>query len=320
MNAAERPLVVVLESQSLPVELPRPREPHRWASYPASTPAEVVPRLAQATVAVINKVRLDAPVLAQLPVLRMIALSATGADNVDLEACRARGIVVSNVRGYARDTVPEHALLLMLALRRNLVRYVDDVRAGRWARSPQFGLFDHPVGDLAGSTLVIVGRGGLGEGLATRAQALGMQICFAERKNAPAVRPGYVAFTDALARADVLSLHCPLDATTRGLIGPAELAAMKPSAILVNTARGGLVDAAALARALREGRLAGAAVDVLEHEPPPADHPLLAADIPNLIVTPHMAWASQQAAAVLAATTMANVAAFLAGQPANRLS
>jgi len=281
--------------------------PHDWAAYPSSRPEEVVSRLEGAAVVIVNKVRLDAAVLAGLPDLRMVSVSATGTDNVDLSVCRERGIVVSNVPDYAADTVPEHALMLMMALRRNLLGYVADVRAGLWAKSPVFCLFDRPVGDLAGATLAIVGRGSLGDGLARRAEALGMHVIQAERHTATTVRQGYVAFLDAIEQADVVSLHCPLNAETRGLMNAEVFARMKPGAVLINTARGGLVDEAALA-------------DVLSQEPPRDPNPLLAADVPNLIATPHMAWASTGAMQRLADSAIANVDAFLRGAPVNRVA
>jgi glycerate dehydrogenase len=314
------PRVVALEAESIRAEVRRPQAPHDWIGYPATNPEQVLSRLEGAAVVIVNKVQLDAALLAQLPDLRMISVSATGTDNVDLAACRERGIVVCNVRDYAADTVPEHALMLMMALRRNLLGYVADVRAGLWAKSPVFCLFDRPVGDLNGATLAIVGRGTLGDGLARRAEALGMRVIYAERHTAAAVREGYVAFGDAIGEADVVSLHCPLNAETRGLMNAEVFAQMKSSAVLVNTARGGLVDEAALADALRSGRIAGAATDVLTQEPPREPNPLLAPDVPNLIVTPHMAWASAGAMQRLADSAIANVDAFLRGAPVNRVA
>lgn len=312
--------VVSLESASLSVTIPRPQAPHEWVDYARTRPDEVVARLRGAEVALINKTRLDAPVLAQLPLLRMISVSATGTDNLDLAACRERGIIVSNVRDYAVNAVPEHALMLMMALRRQLLAYVDDVRSGRWSAAPTFGLFDRPVADLHGATLAIVGFGGLGAGLARLGEAMGMRVLKAERKGLATAREGYVRFTDALQAADVVSLHCPLNAETRQLMGAAEFALMKPAAVLINTARGGLIDEAALADALRNGRIAGAALDVLSQEPPPRDHPLLAPDIPNLILTPHMAWASQSAVQRLADSAVAHIDAYLNGSPVSRVA
>ncbi len=312
--------IVCPERDAVGAQFRAPAIEHRWIEHPATTQAELVARLAGAQVAIINKLKLGAAEIAALPELRMIAVAATGADNIDLAACRERGIVVSNVRGYAVDTVPEHAMMLILALRRRLLDYVADVRAGRWARSENFCFFDHPIGDLAGATLGVVGRGGLGQGVARLGEAFGMRVLFAEHRGATTVREGYTAFEQVLAEADVISLHCPLKDNTRGLIGAAELARMKPTAILVNTSRGGLVDEVALAEALRAGQIAGAATDVLSTEPPRGGNPLLDADLPNLIVTPHVAWASAQAMQRLADQVIDNIEAFAAGAPRNRLA
>lgn len=313
------PRIVFLERDSVKAAFLRPTVAHTWVDYPDTRPADVVERLRDAQIAVINKLRIDAAVLAQLPALRMIALAATGSDNVDLAACRARGIVVSNVRGYADTSVPEHVISLMLALSRNLMAYHQDVRAGRWPQSRHFCFLDHPIRDLRGATLGLVGQGSLGGGVARLAEAFGMQVLWSERPGADRVRAGRVAFGEVLKCSDVLSLHCPLDANTRGMIDRAALQAMKSSAFLINTARGALVDEAALADALRQGLIAGAAIDVLSTEPPPSDHPLLAPDIPNLIVTPHVAWASGEAMAAMAAQVVQNIDAFLCGAPRNCL-
>ncbi|KAA3654473.1 MAG: D-2-hydroxyacid dehydrogenase [Proteobacteria bacterium] len=314
------PKIVFLERESVRAPFSRPAAAHRWVDYPDTTPDQIVPRLQDAQVAVINKLRIDEAVLAQLPALRMIALAATGSDNVDLAACRARGVVVSNVRGYAVTSVPEHVIGLMLALSRNLVAYQQAVQAGRWPAARHFCFLDYPIRDLRGATLALVGQGGLGEGVARLAEAFGMRVLWSERPGAADVRPGRVAFDEVLRRADVLSLHCPLTAGTRGMIDRAALQAMKPTAFLINTARGALIDEAALAEALRSGEIAGAALDVLSQEPPPADHPLLAPDIPNLILTPHVAWASAEAMQEMAVQVVANVEAFLRGAPSNRLA
>jgi len=235
---------------------------------------------------------------------------------VDWAWCRQRGITVCNVRGYGTRSVAEHVLMLMLALRRQLPGFQRDLRAGAWQRAEAFCLLDRPIGDLGGATLGIVGTGELGQAVAALGRALGMEVLLAERRGA-APRPGRVAFEEALARADVLSLHCPLTPETRGLVGAAELAAMKPGAILINTARGALVDAEALLASLAAGHLGGAGIDVLPEEPPRHGHPLLAADLPNLIVTPHVAWASASAMQALADQLVGNLEAFVAGAPRN---
>lgn len=312
--------IVMLERDSVDAQFRRPAGDPAWAEYAWTGADQVVERLADATVAIVNKARMSAEVLAQLPALRMIAIAATGSDNVDLAACRARGIVVSNVRGYAVNTVPEHVLALMFALARRLPEYTADVAAGRWSAARNFCLLDHRVRDLTGARLGIVGGGSLGQGVARRAEALGMEVVFAERPGADQVRPGRVEFAQVLATADVLSLHCPLTETTRHLINAQSLAAMKPTALLINTARGALVDEAALAEALRHGTIAGAAVDVLSSEPPDPANPLLDPTVPNLIVTPHVAWASQAAMQALADQVIDNIEAFMAGAPRNALT
>lgn len=312
--------IVNLEGESVAVGFRTPSMPHEWIEYPLTPAGRVVERLQGAQVAIINKVKLTAADLAQLPDLKMVAVAATGTDNIDLAACRERGVVVSNVRGYAVNTVPEHAILLMMALRRSLLAYHDDVQKGLWAKSGNFCLFGHPVGDLHGATLGIFGSGSLGQGVARLAAAFGMNILYGERRGAEAVREGYTAFEAVLREADVISMHCPLNDSTRGMIGAAELRMMKPTAVLVNTSRGGLVDEQALADALRAGVIAGAGIDVLSKEPPTDGNPLLATDIPNLIVTPHMAWASETAMKALTDQVIDNIEAFVAGSPRNRVA
>jgi len=290
-----------------------------WNEYPATRPADVAPRIREAEVLLSNKVRVTAEHMAAAPRLKLIAATATGVDHIDLDAARARGIGVANVRGYAVHAVPEHVFALLLALRRSLIGYRADLRAGRWSRSDIYCLHTQPLRDLAGSTLGIVGSGSLGQAVARLAAAFGMRVLQAERRGAATVRPGRVPFERVLAEADALTLHVPLTPETRHLIGPGEFARLKPGAVLINTARGALVDPRALRAALQSGRLAGAGIDVLETEPPPPDHPLLTADLPNLIVTPHVAWASLEAQQRLADEVMANVAAFLRGESRNRV-
>ena len=290
-----------------------------WQDYPCTSPDEFLAHAAGADVIVTNKVRLSGALLERLPGLKLIAVAATGVDHIDLAAAARLGIGVCNVADYATHTVPEHVFALMLALRRNLLRYADAARDGRWSAAPAFCLHDWSIDELAGATLGIVGSGTLGAGVARLAQAFGMRVLHAERRAATSVRPGRTAFERVLAEADVLSLHVPLTAETRNLIGAAELERMKPTALLINTARGGVVDEQALLDALRAGRIAGAALDVLAVEPPPADHPLLAADLLNLIVTPHVAWASRQAQQQLADEVIENIAAFYRGERRNRL-
>ena len=314
--------IVYLERESIIADVRRPAFAHAWIEHPKSLQAEVEPRLAEATIAIVNKVQIDAGMISRLPQLKMVAVAATGTNNIDLEACRARGIVVSNIRGYAVHTVPEHAIALMLALSRNLIAYRESVQAGRWQQSEQFCFFDHPIRDLHGATLAIIGSGSLGDGVARLAEAFGMKVLKVERKGEAVCRPGYVAFAEALASADIVSLHCPLTADTQGLIGAAELQSMKRSALLINTSRGGLVDEAALVQALKEGWIAGAGFDVLTKEPPKDGNPLLSPELlalPNFLLTPHVAWASRPAMQALADQLIANIEAFVRGEPQNRI-
>ena len=312
--------IVYLERESVIADVRRPAFAHEWTEYPKTAAHELVERLRGATIAIVNKVSLPAAAVDALPELKMIAVAATGTNIVDLEACRRRGIVVSNIRGYAEHTVPEHVFSLLLALSRNLFAWRETVQAGRWQQSDQFCLFDHPIRDLHGATLGVIGSGSLGNGVVRLAEAFGMRVLCAEHRAAAVVRPGYTAFAEVLAAADAISLHCPLNDETRGLFGEAELQAMKPTAMLINTARGGIVDEAALIRALREGWIAGAGFDVITAEPPPAGHPMVdpaLLALPNFLLTPHVAWASRPAMQALADQLIDNIEAFVAGNPRN---
>lgn len=315
--------IVQLESESLIADVRRPAFAHEWVEYPKTAPGQVVARLAGADIAIINKVAIDAAAVDALPELKMIAVMATGTNSVDLDACRARGIVVANIQGYAEHTVPEHVMALLLALSRDLIAWRETLLAGGWQRAEQFCLFDHPIRDLHGATLGLIGSGALGNGVARLAEAFGMRVLRAEHKGAAVVRPGYTAFAEVLAAADALSLHCPLTAETQNLIGEPELRAMKRSALLINTARGGIVDEAALIRALKEGWIAGAGFDVITAEPPPLGHPMLdpaLLALPNFLLTPHVAWSSRPAMQTLADQLIDNIEAFVAGAPKNRVA
>ena len=287
--------------------------------YLATEPGQVVERAGDMEIIITNKVRIDAGLIAQLPSLRMIAVAATGVDHIDLDAARARGIAVANVRNYATHSVAEHVFGVLLALRRNLLRYHAAVISGGWSGSDSFCLHTYPIDDLAGSTLGIIGMGTLGQTVARLGEAFGMRVLIAERRDAGQLRPGRVAFDQVIAESDVLSLHVPLTAQTRNLVGRRELACMKQHAILINSARGGVVDEAALLDALYTGEIGGACIDVLVQEPPSPDHPLLRADLPNLLVTPHIAWASHQAQQLLMDEVVNNITAFLRGELRNRV-
>ncbi|MER3429134.1 MAG: glycerate dehydrogenase [Pyrinomonas sp.] len=311
--------VVFLDRGTIKVAIRAPRIPHEWIEYEATSPDQIVERLRGATVAITNKVPIREETLAAVSTLKLIVVAATGVDNVDLDACRRRGIWVCNARGYARRAVAEHALMLMLALRRKLLSYHEDVRHGRWSSGPHFCLLDHPIEDLHGATLGIIGYGAIGREVERLASAFGMRILRAERRGAAAVREGRTPFGEVLSASDILTLHVPLVEQTRALIGWAEIEAMPSHAILINCARGGVVDEAALAEALRAGRLAGAGIDVLSEEPPHPTHPLLAPDVPNLIVTPHNSWASRGAMRELAEQIVGNIESFARGEQRNRI-
>lgn len=285
-----------------------------------TTAPDVVPqRIADADVVIVNKVVLDDAAMAAAPKLRLICVAATGVNNVDVAAARRRGVVVTNCRDYGTDSVAQHTLALILTLATNLTAYREDVAAGRWARAPFFCLLDHPIMELAGKRLGIVGLGSLGSRVAELAAAFGMEVQVAQRPGASHTDPQRMPLDTLLETADVLSLHCPLTDDTRGLIGEAALRRMKPTALLINTARGGIVDETALAAALRRGEIAGAAVDVLTREPPVDGNPLLAGDIPNLIVTPHCAWGSREARLRIVDQVAESIAGLHAGNPPRRV-
>ncbi len=312
--------LVFLDRSTLRAALRRPAFAHTWQEFAATSPDQTVERLHDATIAVTNKVRLGAAELAQLPRLKMIALAATGHDIIDLAACRERGIAVANIRRYATHSVPEHVFALILALRRRLLEYRADVERGRWQQADQFCFFDHPIRDLHGSTMGIVGAGSLGHATAAVARAFGMRVLFAEHATSASAELDFVPLERLLAESDVVSLHCPLTTQTRNLIGLAQLRQMKPGAILINTARGGLVDEAALVAALLQGLIAGAGFDVLSAEPPTAGNPLLELRLPNFILTPHVAWASDGAMQRLADQLIDNIECFVSGAPQHLLS
>jgi glycerate dehydrogenase len=257
------PKIVFLDRETLApaIRLRPPAFPHRWEEHQRTAPEQVTERLHGASVAVINKVQLREPVLEQLPDLRLIAIAATGTDCVDTAWCDRHGVAVCNIRGYAVHTVPEHVFTLILALRRSLLPYRRSVEAGRWQEAKQFCFFDHPILDLHGARLGLIGGGSLGNAVATIGRAFGMDVVFAGRKGDATPADGRIPFDEVIATSDVISLHCPLRPETRGLIGAAEFARMKPEALLINTARGGLVDEDALTEALRTGRIGGAGFD-----------------------------------------------------------
>jgi len=307
--------IVMLDGETVPLSLPTGQVQADWVIRPQTSASDVVSALAGATVAITNKVALRADMLDQLPGLRFICVAATGYDCIDLDACRARGILVSNVPGYSTQSVAESVIAAIFALRRQLMAYALNTRTD-WPQAAHFCLHRQPIQDIAGATLGIVGKGDIGQAVGQLAQALGMQVQYAERKGSDRVREGYVSFEQMLATSDIISLHCPLSEQTRQLIDRQALRQMKPHAQLINTARGGLINEDDLAAALKQGVIGGAALDVLSSEPPAADNPLLA-DLPTLLLTPHIAWASRSGVENLVSGVMTNIAAFVQGQPVN---
>lgn len=309
--------IVVLDRDTL---VNRPFDfdfPHTLSSYGTTEAHETLERIRGADIVITNKVVISAQAFAENPQLKLVAVTATGVNNVDVEAAKQNGTAVCNIRAYGNESVAEHAFMMMITLMRNLPAYQRDVAAGLWENSPFFCHLGAPMRDLNGKTLAIFGRGNIGKTLATYAQAFKMNVVFAEHKHAQNVRDGYVSFDEAIRSADVVSLNCPLTPQTANMIGEAELQQMKPGAILINCGRGGLVDEAALVAALKYGQIGGAGFDVLTQEPPRDGNPLLKARLPNLIVTPHIAWASQEAANRLFDILLDNINRFVAGNPQN---
>ncbi len=305
--------VVFLDRESVGADVRKFGFDHHYEEHEATEAHEIVERLKGATVAVINKVPMRAETLAQLPDLKLIAVAATGTDVIDKAAAKERGITVVNIRNYAFNTVPEHVIALMFALKRKLVNYHTDVQNGVWNSSRQFCFFDHDINDVAGSTIGIVGYGAIGKSIGKRCEALGMKVLAYD----VVPQEGTVDFETILRESDVITLHAPLTPDTRNMIGADELKKMKKTAVLINTARGGLVDEKALAEALKAGTIGGAGFDVLTEEPPRNGNVLLDPSIPNLIVTPHVAWASREAMQILADQLVDNVDAFVGGKPQN---
>jgi glycerate dehydrogenase len=313
----------LLDADTIRCVFPTPSFEHEWLSYGLTSPLQLIERMKNIDIAITNKVVFSRETLDLLPHLRLIALCATGYNHIDIEACRERGIAVTNVRGYAVHTVPEHVFMLMLALVRRLPQYYRDVHLDNaWPRSPIYCLFDHPIGELAGQTLGIIGKGNLGEKVADIAKAFGMNVLFAEHKECEMAhtRAGYTPFDEVLERADIISLHCPLNASTRHLINEQTLRKMRSSALLINTGRGDLVDEQALTQALKEGWIAGAGLDVLSQEPPLSTHPLLSLrDHPRLIITAHNAWASIPAMQTVANQVVESIEAFYRNETVRRV-
>ena len=308
--------IVFLDSTGIPAShrIPSFSFSHQLTEYAHTAAEQVLERAKDADIIITSKVILNHEILSQLPKLKLIAVTATGTNNIDLVAAKALGITVKNVTGYSSVTVPEHVIGMIYALKHRLIDYHrDQLLTERWATCGQFCYVDYPISDVQGSTLGIIGRGCIGNEVARLAQAVGMRVLFAEHQHATPIREGYTAFDEVLKQADVISLHCPLTPQTEQLINAKTLALMKPNACLINTGRGGLINEADLLQALQSGKLAGAALDVLVKEPPASDDALwLAAKTqPNLLITPHVAWASDSALTTLVNKVAQNIEEFV---------
>ena len=308
--------IVFLDRTSIPAshDIPRPSFSHTWTEYDRTLPEETFERSKDADIVVTNKVVFDRELLSRLPKLKLIAITATGTNNIDLDAAKDLGIAVKNVPGYSSVAVPEHVLGMIFSLKHSFIGYHrDQVTSDRWATCGQFCYTDYPITDVRGATLGVFGKGCLGTEVGRLAQLLGMNVLYAEHKGASRIREGYTEFETVLKQADIVTLHCPLTDTTKNLINAETLALMKPTAYLINTGRGPLVDETALLDALENGKIAGAALDVLVKEPPEKDNPLIQAAkrLPNLLITPHIAWASDSAVTTLVNKVAQNIEDFV---------
>jgi glycerate dehydrogenase len=319
----DRPAIVLLDRATLDrgdLDLSAIAGVGTITSFAATRPQEVAGRLTGAEVVITNKVRLGADELRAAPHLRLVAVAATGVNNIDLDAARAAGVAVANVAGYSTPAVVQHTIGALLALALHLREYDQAARGGQWQAAGQFNLLDWPIAEVAGKTLGVVGYGAIGRGVAHVARALGMRVLVAASRPRVAYPVGErLPLATVLATADVVTVHTALSRDTANLIDRAAIARMKPGAWLLNMARGGVVDEAAVADALRDGHLGGAAFDVLSEEPPVADNPLLDPTLPNLILTPHTAWASREARQRLIAELAENIRAFVGGVARNRV-
>jgi len=307
--------IVFLDSTAIPkhIPIPRPSFPHNWVEYEYTSAEQTIERAKDADIIITSKVILSREVLQQLPKLKLIAITATGTNNVDLDAAKELGVTVKNVTGYSATTVPEHVLGMIFALKHSLAGWQRDQIIGKWTESKQFCYFDYPITDVKGSTLGVFGKGCLGTEVGRLAELLGMKVLYAEHRNATTCREGYTPFEEVLKQADILTLHCALTETTKNLINQETLSLCKKGAYLINTGRGPLIDEQAVCDALKSGQLGGAALDVLVKEPPEKNNPLieLAKTMPNLIITPHIAWASDSAVTTLTKKVMQNIEDFV---------
>lgn len=307
--------IVFLDSTAIPkhIPIPRPSFPHNWVEYEYTSAEQTIERAKDADIIITSKVILSREVLQQLPKLKLIAITATGTNNVDLDAAKELGVAVKNVAGYSATTVPEHVLGMIFALKHSLAGWQRDQITGKWTENKQFCYFDYPITDVKGSTLGVFGKGCLGTEVGRLAELLGMKVLYAEHRNATTCREGYTPFEEVLKQADILTLHCALTETTKNLINQETLSLCKQGVYLINTGRGPLIDEQAVCDALKSGQLGGAALDVLVKEPPEKNNPLieLAKTMPNLIITPHIAWASDSAVTTLTKKVTQNIEDFV---------
>ncbi len=293
---------------------------HEWQEYEQTAAEDVVKRLEHAEIAISNKVAITTAMLSQLPNLRCIAVAATGANMLDLSACKEAGVVVCNIQGYAKHTVPEHTFSTILALRRNLMEYREQVNAGAWQAAGQFCFFNRPIQDLHGATLSLLGTGTIAQETGRLGEAFGMQVQYHSLSDRSDSGLPLVDFESLVSTADVLSIHCPLNESSNAIINAAVFSKMKSTALLINTARGQIVDIQALSDALEQRLIAGAAIDVCDQEPPAHDALVMTlAKRPDFLLTPHIAWASENAMQTLADQLIDNLEAFVAGEPQNVL-
>ncbi len=310
------PLIVVLDAATMRGGLQKPSFPHEWIAYETTTPAQAPKRARKADIIVTNKAKISAACIRSAPRLKLICVAATGVDCVDIAECKRRKVRVCNVRDYAGRGVAEHVLMLILSLARNLPQYRERTLAGEWASSPVFSPQMGEIENMEGKQLGVIGGGALGRSVAALAECAGMRAVFLKRQRQADDLPR-APWNTLLAESDIISLHCPLTENNRGLFGARAFAQMKPGALFINTARGGLVQNGALIHALKSGKLAGAGIDTLEKEPPPANHPLLVFRHPRLIVTPHIAWASRQSLREFRRQLLANMESFASGKLQN---
>ncbi len=316
----KHPTIVCLDRNGIPerIQIPKPAAPHHWVNYKQTAPEDVIKRSIDADILVVNKIKIDAAILGACPKLRHIVVSATGYNIIDINACEKRGVSVSHVPSYAATTVAEHVIGTAISLRREIPTYAQTVVDGKWQLSDNFCVFDKPFNNIEGATIGLVGMGEIAKATAKKAHALGLNVLFTSRSKQRHSFARQVDLSQLLGESDIVSVHCSLNKTTQGMLGKREIALMPKHGILINTARGGIVDETAAVDAIRNGTIAGLAFDVMAEEPPRDDAPLLSiADRTNVIITPHISWASEQAMQYLANTVSRNVDAYLNGKPIN---